>query len=72
MTPMGTFKWRTHENESIDVQHGGGAARSSNEISVMGMERRGRVVCCFKLYATRNGRTYWIKQSHSVFLKPLS
>jgi len=38
------FKWRTHEDESTDAGHGDGAARSSEEISVMGMERRGCIV----------------------------
>ena len=38
------LKWRTHEGESIEVQHGGGTTRSSDEVSVMEMERRGRVV----------------------------
>ena len=63
------LKWRTHESESIDVQHGGGTTRNSDEVSVMEMERRGRVVQCFINCATKDGRIQWIKQSHSVFLK---
>ena len=43
------FKWKTHKNESIDVQHGDGTTRSSDEVSVMETERRGRVVQCFEL-----------------------
>jgi len=35
------FKWRSHENESTDAKHRGGATRISDEVSVMGMERRG-------------------------------
>lgn len=35
------FKWRTHKDESTDAEHRGGAARSSEEASVMGVERRG-------------------------------
>ena len=35
------FKWRSHENESTDARHRGGATRSSDEVSVMEMERRG-------------------------------
>ncbi len=31
------FKWRSHENESTDARHRGGATRSSDEVSVMGM-----------------------------------
>jgi len=38
------LKWRTHKSESINVQHGGGTTRSSDEVLVMRMERRGRVV----------------------------
>ena len=37
------LKWKTHESESINAQHGGGTTRSSDEVSVMEMERRGRV-----------------------------
>ena len=37
------FKWRPHENESTDAKHGGGATRSSDEVSVMEMERRGSI-----------------------------
>jgi hypothetical protein len=38
------FKWRTHKNESTDAGHGGGPTRSSVEISVMEMERRGWII----------------------------
>jgi hypothetical protein len=31
-------KWKTHERESTDAAHRGGAARSSVEVSVMEME----------------------------------
>ena len=37
-------KWRTHEGESADEEHGGGPTRSSVEISVMEMERRGWII----------------------------
>ena len=39
----GNLKWRTHKRESTDAEHGGGLTRSSDEVSVMEMERRGRV-----------------------------
>ena len=42
------LKWKSHESESINVQHGGGTTRSSDEASVMEGERRGRVVRCFE------------------------
>ena len=38
------FKWRTHKNESTDAGHGGGAANSREESSVMELDRRGCVV----------------------------
>ena len=38
------FKWRTHKNESTDAGHRGGPTRSSVEISVMRMERRGWII----------------------------
>jgi len=37
-------KWRTHEGESTDAGHRGGPTRSSVEVSVMGMERRGWII----------------------------
>jgi hypothetical protein len=38
------FKWRTHKSESTDAEHSGGSPRMSDEVPVMGMERRGRVI----------------------------
>jgi hypothetical protein len=38
---------RSHENESTDARHRGGATRSSDEVCVMQMERRG---CIDQLY----------------------
>ena len=35
------FKWRTHENESTEAERRGGSPCSSDEVSVMEMERRG-------------------------------
>jgi len=60
-------KWKPHEGESTDAEHGGGAARSSVEVSVMGTERRG---CIVRLYAKGQpamGGIFWIKQSHLPF-----
>jgi hypothetical protein len=42
-------KWRPYEGESTDAGHGGGVARSSDEVPVMGMERRGYIVQLYKL-----------------------
>jgi hypothetical protein len=38
------FKWRSHKNESTDAEHSGGPPRSGDEVSVMEMERRRRVI----------------------------
>lgn len=37
-------KWRSHECESTKAGHRGGATRSSDEGSVMELERRGSMV----------------------------
>ena len=37
-------KWKPHEYESTDAEHRGGATRSSDEDSVMELERRGSIV----------------------------
>jgi len=37
-------KWRTHEGESTDAGRRGGPTRSSVEVSVMGMDRRGWII----------------------------
>ena len=42
-------KWRSHEDESTDAEHRGGTARSSDEASVMGVERRGCVIQFLKI-----------------------
>jgi len=38
------LKWKTHEGESTDAGHRGGPTRSSIEVSVMEMERRGWII----------------------------
>ena len=45
------LKWRSHKSESTDAEHGGGATRSSEEVSVMEVERRG---CIDRLYGMVN------------------
>jgi RNA-directed DNA polymerase len=45
------FKWRSHEDESTDADHRGGAARSSDEVSVIEAEQRG---CIDRLYEVGN------------------
>jgi RNA-directed DNA polymerase len=47
------LKWRSHKSESTDAGHRGGATRSSDEVSVMEMERRG---CIDRLYEVVNQR----------------
>src|SRR3954466_11201735 len=41
--PREKSKWTTHEDLSTDARHRGGWARSSVEVPVMGMERRGPI-----------------------------
>ena len=43
------FKWWSHKSESTDAGHRGGTTRSSNEVSVMEMERRGCIVQSYRL-----------------------
>ncbi len=38
------LKWRPHKGESTDAEHRGGPSCTSDEVSVMGMEQRGRVI----------------------------
>ncbi|MDY7036837.1 MAG: hypothetical protein SV375_11835 [Thermodesulfobacteriota bacterium] len=37
-------KWKHHKDQSTDAEHRGGVTHSSDEGSVMGLERRGCVV----------------------------
>ncbi|WP_277623674.1 hypothetical protein [Candidatus Contubernalis alkaliaceticus] len=37
-------KWRTHKDESTNAEYRGGTASSSEETSVMEVERRGCVI----------------------------
>jgi len=37
-------KWRTHKDESTDAEYRGGTACSSEETSVMEVERRGCII----------------------------
>ena len=49
------FKWRPHKNLSTDARHWDGVARSSDEVAVMAMERRGVVATVnFPFVATEN------------------
>ena len=43
------FKWRTRKNLSTDAAHRDGPGRSSEEASVMGVERRPWVIRLLKL-----------------------
>ena len=47
------LKWRTHESESTDAEHRGRPTRSSVEVSVMEMERRGWIICPYFLVNQR-------------------
>ena len=48
-------KWRTHEGESTEAGHRGGMARSSEEVPVMGMERRGHIVRLYEMVNRKGG-----------------
>lgn len=37
-------KWKNHKDLSTDAEHRGGATRSSDEASVMGLKQRGCIV----------------------------
>lgn len=50
------FKWSSHENVSTDARHRGGTIRSSEEVSVMEMERRGCVTHVLFKRSTENFR----------------
>ncbi len=39
-----TFKWQTHKNQSTDARHRGGLVCSSDEASVIDVERRDQIV----------------------------
>ena len=42
-------KWRSHKRESTNAEHSGGPTRSSVEIFVMEMERRGWLIRLYNL-----------------------
>jgi hypothetical protein len=42
-------KWKPHKDESTDAEHSDGPTRSSAEISVMEMERRGWLIRLYNL-----------------------
>jgi len=49
-------KWKPRKRQSTDAEHRGGATRSSDEDSVMGLERRGNIVQLELKKTTGNGR----------------
>ncbi len=51
-------KWRPHEGESTDAEHRGGVACISDEIPVMGVERRGYIVQLLPLRQPKVGRIF--------------
>jgi len=52
------LKWRPHESESTDAGNGGGPTCSSDEVSVMEMERRGWIVQFYLIDQPGNGRNF--------------
>ena len=61
------LKWRPHEGESTDAEHRGGPTCSSDEVSVMEVERRGRIDRLYLIDQPAMGGIGWIKQSRTVF-----
>jgi hypothetical protein len=54
LIPREQRKWRPHKRLSTEAEHRGGVTRSSNEGSVMELERRGSAI--------RSGKKYNWKQ----------
>jgi hypothetical protein len=44
------YKWKPHKYESTEARHRDGVTRSSDEGSVMGLERRGYIVQLNRMY----------------------
>src|SRR5208283_2713655 len=59
-------RW-SRKRESIDARHRGGTARSSEEASVMEVERRGWVTLLFTARQPEMGGTDWRKRSRTRF-----
>ena len=51
-------KWRPHKDESTDAEHRGGVVCSSEEASVMEVERRGYIVQLLTLRQPEFGRIF--------------
>ena len=57
-------KWKPHEGQSTDARHRGGWARSSEEVPVMGMERRGPITQLRRGVNPAMGRNLTGKRDH--------
>jgi len=53
----------THESERTEVGHRGGPTRSSEEVPVVGRERRDWIVQLYLIDQTEVGGIIWIEQS---------
>ena len=49
------YKLRTNKAESTDAEHSCGLSRSSEEVPVMGMERRGHIVRLYEMVNRKGG-----------------
>jgi RNA-directed DNA polymerase len=56
------YKWKSHKYESTEAEHRDGATRSSDEDSVMGLERRGSIVQ-LEVKKTTGNRRIGLKQA---------
>ena len=61
------LKWRPHESESTDAGNRGGPTCSSDEVSVMEMERRGWIVQLYLIDQPGNGRNLLDKARQAGF-----
>ena len=56
-------KWRTHKALSTDAERRGGPEHSSDEVPVMGVERRFRIIQLLKQVNHYSGRNLWKRQN---------
>ena len=65
--PREKSKGQTPEDESTEAENRGGAARSSGEVPVMGIDAKGLRYSVLCNCQPGKGRSSWIRQSRLVF-----
>ncbi len=61
------LKWKNHKRKRTDARHAGGTSRISDEVSVMGTERRG---CIIQFYHKENYRVKLAGRTEMIKTKP--